>query len=307
MLQLWFGYFGYGWKRNRQPLSDKTWSDSDRRHPRGRRPPYVQERLRLHSNDLINFLLHGGRLRRREPMFEPTSRVGRASASSSVSWRMAAWTSGCGIWITLLLGRNSAHGLLQRLCTLGYRLLTAFLSLFPVCASDSFVTSDQQQNHKAKLTVPCSRGLLIYLSTSSSWTLTSRRWESKMILCHMGCAQHSSRTSASVPLTRLTENGDTRDGQSGNTSPCAVCLNTLQVIFVYYLKPEVLIRLQRSWFFQPLASNYFSLHRSDLKSALQKQRWGILIGWRKIMLLINEPSPALGAHCDDIYPLTKIN
>lgn len=38
-----------------------------------------------------------------------------------------------------------------------------------VCVSgDSFVTSDQQQNHKAKLTVPRSRGMLIHPSTSSS-------------------------------------------------------------------------------------------------------------------------------------------
>lgn len=243
MLQLWFEYFGYCWKRNRQPLPGQTWSDSDRRDPRGWRPRYIQERLCMHSNDLINFLLHGGRLAKTRCLIidEPTSRVGRASASSSVSWRMAAWTSGCGIWITLLLGRNSAPGLLQRLCTLGYRLLTAFLLLFPACVCDSFVTSDQQQNHKAKLTVPCSRGLLIYLSTSSSWTLTSRRWESKMILCHMGCARYSSWTSASVPLTRLTENRDNHDGQSGNMSPYAVCLNTLQVISVYYLKPEVSI------------------------------------------------------------------
>lgn len=210
MLQL--RCFGYCRKRNRQPLPDKPWSDSDRRHPRGRRPPYIQERLRLPSNDLINFLLHGGRL---EPRADVWSLMSQRHVWDVRLHRLLSpdgWLLGpvaVGIWITPLLGRNSAPGLLQRLCTLGYRLLTAFLLLFPARVSDSFVTSDQQQNHKAKLTVPCSRGLLIYLSTSSSWTLTSRRWESKMILCHMGCARHSSQTSASVPLTRLTENGET--------------------------------------------------------------------------------------------------
>lgn len=96
--------------------------------------------------------------------------------------------------------------------------------------------------------------------------------------------------SASVAPTRLTEN--TPDGHSEMSSTCWLFKSeqkVFRVICARYLKPEVLahrlcgdvleFNFKRSSdggrYSQPLASNYFSLYRSDLKSALQTQRWGV--------------------------------
>lgn len=125
-------------------------------------------RLFLHFNYLINFLLHGGYLAKSWCLFTDNSALRHASASSS------AW----------------------HLCTWGYRLLPVFFWCFPRVSALLPQINSKTTNQSQQCLSP--HGLLIYRSTSSSWTLASCRWDLQMILCHMGCARHSSWTRCCV-------------------------------------------------------------------------------------------------------------